>query len=172
MLVAPGPRVDMQMPGLPVRSPQVAASMAPATSCFISRNRIWRWRAASISSTDSPPGCPTMTASAGSLNPAASTSTVVSMAESPGDFFLLSPPWQNWRRFPIARSNEDDSYIDIIHYYTIVAAARLLASAVGHMGRKRPGVTVAVLDTFHPKIRATIQAAVPADWVLRFVDEN
>ena len=56
MLVAPGPRVDMQMPGLPVMSPQVAASIAPATSCFISRNRIWRWRAASISSTNSPPG--------------------------------------------------------------------------------------------------------------------
>ena len=45
MLAAPGPRVDRQMPGLPVMSPQVAASMAPATSCFISRKRIWRWRA-------------------------------------------------------------------------------------------------------------------------------
>src|SRR5215468_10353696 len=77
MLVAPGPRVDMQMPGLPVMSPQVEASMAPATSCFISRNRIWRWRAASISSTDSPPGCPTMNGVPASLNAAASTSTVV-----------------------------------------------------------------------------------------------
>ena len=68
MLVAPGPRVDRQMPGLPVRSPQVAASMAPATSCFISRKRIWRWRAASISSTDSPPGWPTMKGVPASLN--------------------------------------------------------------------------------------------------------
>src|ERR1700676_1626511 len=79
MLVAPGPRVDMQMPGLPVMSPQVAASIAPATSCFISRNRIWRWRAASINSTDSPPGWPTMNGVPASLNAAASTSTVVDM---------------------------------------------------------------------------------------------
>src|SRR5580658_2372749 len=82
MLVAPGPRVDMQMPGLPVMSPQVAASMAPATSCFIKRKRIWRWRAASISSTDSPPGWPTMNGVPASLNALASTSTVVAMAPS------------------------------------------------------------------------------------------
>src|ERR1700716_1519314 len=86
MLVAPGPRVDMQMPGLPVISPQVAASMAPATSCFINRKRIWRWRAASISSTDSPPGCPTINGVPASLNAVASTSTVVVIAEPP-DFF-------------------------------------------------------------------------------------
>src|SRR5262245_28278996 len=79
MLVAPGPRVDRQMPGHPVMSPQVAASMAPATSCFISRNRIWRWRAASMSSTDSPPGWPTMNGVPASLNAVASTSTVVVM---------------------------------------------------------------------------------------------
>src|SRR6266852_4923771 len=84
MLVAPGPRVDMQTPGLPVMSPQVEASMAPATSCFISRNRIWRWRAASISSTDSPPGCPTMKGVPASLNADASTSTVVVITEPPG----------------------------------------------------------------------------------------
>ena len=35
MLAAPGPRVERHTPGLPVISPQVAASMAPATSCFI-----------------------------------------------------------------------------------------------------------------------------------------
>src|SRR5215471_4416034 len=84
MLVAPGPRVDMQMPGLPVMSPQVEASMAPATSCFISRNRICRWRAASINSTDSPPGCPTMKGVPASLNADASTSTVVDIRRSPG----------------------------------------------------------------------------------------
>src|SRR6266853_4820156 len=84
MLVAPGPRVDMQTPGLPVMSPQVEASMAPATSCFISRNRIWRWRAASINSTDSPPGCPTMKGVPASLNALASTSTVVDIRHPPG----------------------------------------------------------------------------------------
>src|SRR5262245_54668494 len=75
MLVEPGPRVDRQMPGLPVRSPQVEASMAPATSCFISRKRICRWRAASMSSTDSPPGWPTMKGVPASLNAATSAST-------------------------------------------------------------------------------------------------
>ena len=35
-----------------------------------------------------------------------------------------------------------------------------------------PGVTVAVLDTFHPQIKAAVEVAVPADWTLRFVDEN
>jgi len=84
MLVAPGPRVDMQMPGLPVTSPQVEASMAPATSCFISTNRIWRWRAASISSTDSPPGCPTMNGVPASLKAVARISTVVVIADAPG----------------------------------------------------------------------------------------
>ena len=33
-------------------------------------------------------------------------------------------------------------------------------------------VTVAVLDTFHPQIKAAIEAAVPPDWMVRFVDEN
>ena len=33
-------------------------------------------------------------------------------------------------------------------------------------------VTVAVLDTFHPQIKAAIEAAVPPDWRVRFVDEN
>src|SRR5216684_5703165 len=84
MLVAPGPRVDMQTPGLPVMSPQVEASIAPATSCFMSRNRIWRWRAASINSTDSPPGCPTMKGVPASLNALASTSTVVDIRHPPG----------------------------------------------------------------------------------------
>src|SRR5215471_4258889 len=84
MLVAPGPRVDMQMPGLPVMSPQVDANIAPATSCFISRNRIWRWRAASINSTDSPPGCPTIKGVPASLNAVASTSTVVDIRHPPG----------------------------------------------------------------------------------------
>jgi phosphoglycerate dehydrogenase-like enzyme len=40
------------------------------------------------------------------------------------------------------------------------------------MDSKMPGVTVAVLDTFHPQIKAAIEAAVPSDWTLRFVDEN
>jgi phosphoglycerate dehydrogenase-like enzyme len=40
------------------------------------------------------------------------------------------------------------------------------------MDCKMPGVTVAVLDTFHPQIKAAVAAAVPADWTLRFVDEN
>jgi D-3-phosphoglycerate dehydrogenase len=39
------------------------------------------------------------------------------------------------------------------------------------MDRKMP-VTVAVLDTFHPQIKAAIEAAVPPDWRVRFVDEN
>jgi phosphoglycerate dehydrogenase-like enzyme len=33
-------------------------------------------------------------------------------------------------------------------------------------------LTVAVLDAFHPQIRAAIEAAAPVDWRLRFVDEN
>ena len=33
-------------------------------------------------------------------------------------------------------------------------------------------VTVAVLDTFHPQIKTAIGAAVPADWTVRFVEEN
>jgi D-3-phosphoglycerate dehydrogenase len=40
------------------------------------------------------------------------------------------------------------------------------------MDCKMPGVTVAVLDTFHPQIKAAVEAAIPADWTLRFVDEN
>ena len=51
--------------------------MAPATSCFISRKRIWRCRPASISSTDLPPGWPTMNGVPAALNASASTSTVV-----------------------------------------------------------------------------------------------
>jgi phosphoglycerate dehydrogenase-like enzyme len=35
-----------------------------------------------------------------------------------------------------------------------------------------PGVTVAVLDTFHPQIKAAIEAAVPTNWTVRFVQEN
>jgi D-3-phosphoglycerate dehydrogenase len=35
-----------------------------------------------------------------------------------------------------------------------------------------PGVTVAVLDTFHPQIKAAIEAAVPTEWTVRFVREN
>ena len=79
MLVAPGPRVDRHTPGDPVISPQVAASIAPAVSCFIKRKRMSRSRAASISSTDSPPGCPTMKGVPASLNASASTSTVLAM---------------------------------------------------------------------------------------------
>src|ERR1700736_417736 len=59
-----------------------------------------------------------------------------------------------------------------MHCYGIVAAARLLPAAVRTMDCKMPGVTVAVLDTFHPQIKAAVEAAVPADWTLRFVDEN
>src|SRR5258708_3396886 len=59
-----------------------------------------------------------------------------------------------------------------MHCYAIVAAARLLPAAVRTMDCKMPGVTVAVLDTFHPQIKAAIEAAVPADWTVRFVDEN
>jgi phosphoglycerate dehydrogenase-like enzyme len=33
-------------------------------------------------------------------------------------------------------------------------------------------VTVAVLDTFHPQIKAAIEAAVPTNWTVRFVQEN
>jgi phosphoglycerate dehydrogenase-like enzyme len=40
------------------------------------------------------------------------------------------------------------------------------------MDCKMPDVTVAVLDTFHPHIKAAVEAAIPADWSLRFVDEN
>lgn len=35
-----------------------------------------------------------------------------------------------------------------------------------------PDVTVAVLDTFHPHIKAAIEAAVPANWAVRFTAEN
>ncbi len=35
-----------------------------------------------------------------------------------------------------------------------------------------PGITVAILDKFHPAIKATIEQAAPADWTLRFIDEN
>jgi phosphoglycerate dehydrogenase-like enzyme len=58
-----------------------------------------------------------------------------------------------------------------MHYYTIVAAARLLSAAVRKMDCKMP-LTVAVLDMFHPQIKAAIKAAVPPDWTVRFVDEN
>src|SRR5476649_2526745 len=35
-----------------------------------------------------------------------------------------------------------------------------------------PGVTVAVLDTFHPQIVAAIEAAVPAEWTVVFTEHN
>jgi len=35
-----------------------------------------------------------------------------------------------------------------------------------------PEVTVAVLDTFHPQIKAAIEAAVPANWSVHFTAEN
>src|SRR5450631_1316770 len=35
-----------------------------------------------------------------------------------------------------------------------------------------PDVTVAVLDTFHPHIKAAIEAAVPTNWAVRFTPEN
>ena len=35
-----------------------------------------------------------------------------------------------------------------------------------------PGITVAVLDTFHPQIKAAIEAAVPPNWVVRFTPKN
>ena len=33
-------------------------------------------------------------------------------------------------------------------------------------------ITVAVLDKFHPQIKAAVEAALPADWTARFVEEN
>jgi len=33
-------------------------------------------------------------------------------------------------------------------------------------------VTVAILDKFHPVIKAAIEQGAPADWSLRFIDEN
>jgi len=33
-------------------------------------------------------------------------------------------------------------------------------------------ITVAVLDKFHPQIKAAIAAVSPADWALRFIEEN
>ncbi len=35
-----------------------------------------------------------------------------------------------------------------------------------------PEITLAVLDTFHPHIKAAIEAAVPANWAVRFIAEN
>jgi phosphoglycerate dehydrogenase-like enzyme len=35
-----------------------------------------------------------------------------------------------------------------------------------------PDVTVAVLDTFHPHINAAIEAAIPANWTVKFAAEN
>jgi phosphoglycerate dehydrogenase-like enzyme len=35
-----------------------------------------------------------------------------------------------------------------------------------------PDVTVAVLDTFHSHIKAAIEAAIPANWAVRFTPEN
>jgi D-3-phosphoglycerate dehydrogenase len=35
-----------------------------------------------------------------------------------------------------------------------------------------PKITVAILDKFHPHIKAAIAAAVPADWALLFIDES
>src|SRR5215467_5052402 len=125
MLVAPGPRVDMQMPGLPVISPQVEASMAPATSCFISRNRIWRWRAASISSTDSPPGCPTMKGVPASLNADASTSTVVDIRAGLPEFCSGSLP-------PGERSR-------LAHSLLVAMQARCPRSQEAHSGPGRVG---------------------------------
>ena len=66
-------------PGDPLTSPEVAASLAPAVSCFLKLNLSPRWRAASIISTDSPPGCPTMKGVPASRNASTSTSTVVDM---------------------------------------------------------------------------------------------
>jgi phosphoglycerate dehydrogenase-like enzyme len=39
------------------------------------------------------------------------------------------------------------------------------------MDRKMP-ITVAVLDMFHPQIKAAIETAVPSDWTTRFIEEN
>src|SRR6516162_435511 len=33
-------------------------------------------------------------------------------------------------------------------------------------------VSLAVLDKFHPQIKAAIEAAIPSDWTARFVEEN
>ena len=35
-----------------------------------------------------------------------------------------------------------------------------------------PKITLAVLDKFHPQIKKVIGAAVPADWTVRFIEEN
>jgi phosphoglycerate dehydrogenase-like enzyme len=74
-------------------------------------------------------------------------------------------------RFPTARKTKDDSYIAVIHYYINVAATPLLPGAVRTMDLMMP-TNVAVLDTFHPQIKAAIEAVVPPDWTVRFVEEN
>ena len=35
-----------------------------------------------------------------------------------------------------------------------------------------PKITLAVLDKFHPQIKKVIAAAAPADWTVRFIEEN
>jgi hypothetical protein len=49
------------------------------------------------------------------------------LAASPEYFLLLSSPWQNWPRFPTARSSHADSYIVVIHYYNDVLLSGLCA---------------------------------------------
>ena len=38
--------------------------------------------------------------------------------------------------------------------------------------RSEMPVNLAVLDKFHPQIRATIEAAIPSDWTARFIEDN
>ena len=66
--------------------------------------------------------------------------------------------------FPTARNSHADSYIAVIHYYINV---RFLLSSE----REMP-VSLAVLDLFHPPIKAAIETAIPPDWTARFAEEN
>jgi phosphoglycerate dehydrogenase-like enzyme len=77
----------------------------------------------------------------------------------------LGAPWQNSPGFPTAQSGQANSYIAIIHYYINVPSSS--SSAVQTMP-----VNLAVLDVFHPQIKAAIAAAIPSDWTACFLEEN
>jgi phosphoglycerate dehydrogenase-like enzyme len=78
----------------------------------------------------------------------------------------LPPPWQNLFRFPTTRSSQANSDIAVIHYYINIAAN------ADHETERRMPTALAVLDTFHPQIKSAIEAAIPSDWTVRFVEEN
>jgi phosphoglycerate dehydrogenase-like enzyme len=67
-------------------------------------------------------------------------------------------------RFPTTRSSQANSDIAVIHYYINIAPPLYLECLMP--------ITVAVLDTFHPQIKAAIERAIPSDWTARFVEEN